>query len=124
MLLRLQRKEGEFWNVKGLNVKGEGSPAATITNATPSNANTSHQVLPASRYDEENAKKQLYIVRQSCLSTAANTLGVGSKKVAPEDVIRTAATYVDFVFNGLQGVESRDHLSPDLDVSLDADFND
>lgn len=63
------------------------APARTSTYETP----------------EERAKKQVYIVRQSSLSNAIDTLTVGSKSaLKPDEVIDLARKYTDFVF----GVQS------------------
>lgn len=56
---------------------------------------------------EDRAKKQLYIIRQSSLTNAVNTL-VGN--VNPEDVKFTAQNYIDFVL----GLE--DNLLLDDDI--------
>lgn len=47
---------------------------------------------------EERAKRQVLIVRQSSLSSAVNTLAVGSKKLEPADVLAVAKIYEDYVF--------------------------
>jgi hypothetical protein len=47
---------------------------------------------------EERAVKQVYIVKQSSLSAAINTLSVGAKKLEPAAVMILAQTYTDFVF--------------------------
>ena len=47
---------------------------------------------------EERAQRQVLIVRQSSLSSAVNTLAVGSKKLEPADVLAVAKIYEDYVF--------------------------
>lgn len=54
---------------------------------------------------EERQKKQLYIIRQSCLSNAVNTL---TSNVDPVNVKITAQDYIDFVINGLEATETDD----------------
>ena len=53
---------------------------------------------------EERAKKQVYIIRQSSLSTAVAALSVGSK-AAPKDtdILALAKKFEDYVFDGLTG---------------------
>lgn len=59
------------------------APARTSTYETP----------------EERAKKQVYIIRQSSLSNAIDTLAVGSKSALKADeVIDLARKYEDYVF--------------------------
>lgn len=76
-------------------------------NLTPSASSTSISTgksgftpAPKSTYptEDERAKTQIYIVRQSNLNTAVATLAVGAKSVKPEDVIKTAKLYEDHVF--------------------------
>ena len=55
---------------------------------------------------EERAKKQVYIVRQSSLANAVATLSVGVKSPpAPEDVIKVARLYENYVFDTNVGAE-------------------
>ena len=56
---------------------------------------------------EDRAKKQLYIIRQSSLTNAVNTL-VGN--VNPEDVKSTAQNYIDFVL----GLEDNHLMDDDI----------
>lgn len=61
------KKEGEYWNWVNItkSTKPEGSPVKdTPTRVTGSNYETK----------EERAQRQTYIIRQSCLSTAADFL--------------------------------------------------
>ena len=59
------------------------------TKAAPAASKTTPWETP-----EDRAQKQLYIIRQSSLTNAVNTL-VGN--VNPEDVKSTAQNYIDFV---------------------------
>lgn len=69
------------------------SRVSPVPAATPQRANTFET-------PEERAKKQVYIVRQSSLSAAIATLGVGAKSaLKPADVIAVAKEYTDFVFD-------------------------
>ena len=90
----VKEKEGEFWNVKDL-IVGD-TPVATSGTSKPT-----AQPAPKSNYEtsEERAKRQVYIIRQSSLSTAVATLSVGAKKVEPTDVIKLAKQYEAYVFN-------------------------
>lgn len=47
---------------------------------------------------QERAEKQVFIVRQSSISAAINTLSLGAKKLEPDAVMKLAQTYADFVF--------------------------
>lgn len=69
--------------------------AATAGTAAPTNVKSSSTYATA----EERAKIQIYIVRQSSLSAAINTLAAKpGTPLNPEDVIKVARQYEDFVF--------------------------
>lgn len=73
-------------------------PAVHVNAANKTSAG--YNPAPKSTYpsDEERAKVQVYIVRQSNITAAINTLSVGAKKLDPEDVIKVAKIYEDHVF--------------------------
>lgn len=81
----------------------DGSNSATETPTQNSPVTTGYK----SNYEtpEERQKKQLYIIRQSCLSNAVNTL---TSNVDPLNVKITAQDYIDFVINGLEATETDD----------------
>lgn len=85
------KKEGQFWNWVGAESKGGSKPAAS--------GKASSAPVKTSTYEtsEERAMRQLYIARQSSLSTAAAMLGQGA---SPEAVIAAATKFVDFVYSG------------------------
>lgn len=70
------------------------------TNNTPAQTAQAY-TAPKSNFEtpEERQKKQLYIIRQSCLSNAVSTL---TNNVDPVNVKLTAQEYIDFVINGLE----------------------
>ena len=82
--------------------KSDGSGVATGSSQTATPSSTGKSFVPSkSTYptDEERAKTQVYIVRQSNITAALNLLSVGAK--APpkiEDVIKTAKIFEDHVF--------------------------
>ena len=90
-------------NDKGFNdwvsaKKSDGSSAVASNTATPKPA---YAAAPKSNYptDEERAKTQVYIVRQSNLAQAINLLSVGAKTPPKvDDVIATAKLFEDHVF--------------------------
>ena len=62
---------------------------------------------------EERAARQVYIIRQSSLSTAVELLGQG-KSVA--DVIATAKQFEAYVFSKAEGVDAINELQDDIPV--------
>lgn len=90
----VKEKEGEYWNVKDI-IVGD-APVATSGTTKPA-----AQPAPKSNYEtaEERAKRQVYIIRQSSLSTAVAALSVGAKKVEPSEVIKLAKQFEAYVFD-------------------------
>ena len=95
-------KEGEFWNVKSIvpssttNDAGKHSGAVQETKTAPISS-------PKSTYEtsEERAKKQIYIVRQSSISSAIALY----PKAKNEQILETAKLFEDYVFGNNLEVE-------------------
>ncbi len=98
---------------------------ATISDGTKAPVNESYAPKTAqqtstpvrSTYEtpEERAKKQVYIIRQSNISSAVNLLSVGSKaplKVA--DVLGVAKQLEDYVLGLTDGTDGFDSMANDL----------
>jgi hypothetical protein len=91
---------------------------------TPSAEGKSSFPAPKSNYEtpEERAKKQVYIVRQSCIAQAVATLAAttktGAGKIQIADVLQIASAYEDYVFG--RDVEPSPSLA-DL-PALDEDY--
>jgi len=68
--------------------------AATKT-ATPQAATAA----PKSNFEtpEERAKKQVYIIKQSCIGYAIESLKTDKKNPTPDEVVTLAQFYVDYV---------------------------
>ena len=72
---------------------------------------------------EERAKKQVYIIRQSSLSTATNVLLVGAK--APpkvDEIFALAKRFEDYVFEGLKEEKSFAQATAELEDDLFQDL--
>jgi hypothetical protein len=113
-------KNGEFVEWVSLTKAGAGSVSPVVQQGkVPQSTGTQTTASPRSTYEtpEERAKKQVYIVRQSSLSTAADLLSVGAKSPpAVDQVIETAKKLEAYVF-GIQklgGSTGFDDI-PDLD---------
>lgn len=72
--------------------------AASQGNGTINKAALAAPTKSTYETSQERAEKQVYIVRQSSLSAAINTLSLGAKKLEPAAVMLLAQSYVDFVF--------------------------
>jgi hypothetical protein len=97
-----------YWDWIGL--EGDGIVAET----KPASAATGARVT-GSNYEtkEERAARQVFIIRQSSLSTAVELLGQG-KSVA--DVIATAKQFEAYVFSKADGVDAINELQDDIPV--------
>lgn len=89
----MEKNEKGYWDW----IKAVISTSVDTSNAVPpSKAN----VAPKSTYEtpEERAKKQVYIVRQSSISAAIDTLKTDKKNPTVAEVINVAKQYEDYVF--------------------------
>lgn len=99
--IEMQKNDKGFWDwvaasiANSVNAGSTGSPEP-ITKASGSASFTS----PKSTYEtpEERAQKQVYIVRQSSISAAIDTLKTDKKNPTKEEVVATAQFYESFVF--------------------------
>ncbi len=90
-------KNGEFWEwsefVRDMN-------AAVTANVTPAQAVTQSSGKTSWETSDERAAKQVYIIKQSSLSTAVAALSVGAKTPPTFEQIKTLAQQLtDFVLN-------------------------
>lgn len=92
------KKEGDqYWTWTEATAHAPGSPATASTGAS----NTSAATTPArSNYEtpEERAKKQVFIIKQSCLAQAIASMSVGAKTPPSRTtILEEAQAYVDWV---------------------------
>ena len=90
----VKEKEGEFWNVKDILV-GDTLVATTNTGSKPSAV-----PAPKSNYEtaEERAKKQVYIIRQSSISSAV-ALATILKLKDTKEVLKVAKEFEAYVMD-------------------------
>lgn len=94
-------KQGDVFDVKlGKNDKGYWEFQEATKSQGGIQATGKASASPKSTYEtpEERAARQVYIIRQSSLSTAAAILTVGAKSVQVDDVIKTAKLLEAYVF--------------------------
>lgn len=106
-------KDGQYWVWEKLESGASG--------AAPAAATTTGYTSPKSTYEtpEERAKKQVYITRLSCLSTAVATLQVGAKSPPKtSEVVAVAKQYSDYVF-GSDAMSDIANMSNDLPGDID-----
>ena len=79
--------------------------------AAAAKASTAPQAVRSSyETPEERARKQVYIVKQSSITAALNLFELNKVKAGPDEVIKTAQIFVDYVFDS--GVKEL----PDVEV--------
>ena len=111
-------KEGDYWNWSEIKkVDGAASPVAVTGGSTEGNRTQAFAAGANDRYEtkEERQARQKYIIRQSSLSTAVETLAVGSKTVDPDKVVELARKYEAYVFetNPIQELMDMNNDLPD-----------
>lgn len=107
-------KVGQFWKwtdaaTAGKNV-GAGSAVASTGTASKSFA------APRSNYEtpEERAKRQVYIVRQSSISSAVELLKDPKKTPAADEVIAIAKEFEAYVFDTELNADEYELKEPDI----------
>lgn len=111
-------KYGDSYNISMVKQPGkDGKEYWVWTNATkgaadakgssvPASAGSGASTTPKGNWEtaEERAARQVYIIRQSSISSAIAALVVGAKK-SPEaaEILTLAKKFEDFVFKGLTG---------------------
>lgn len=85
-------KDGDFWKVVSV------LPNVNLVEVSPQGSSVKATPTPKSTYEtaEERAAKQVYIVRQSSISSAIALNN--NAKATPTDIIKTAKVFEDYVF--------------------------
>lgn len=95
------------------------SPQAVPGSINKPTAGNAVQVKSTYETPEERAKKQVYIIRQSSITSAISSLAVGAKSaLKPEDVLAVAQTYYDWVMQSPEQAVKQDmfELPNDMEV--------
>lgn len=92
----VKEKEGEFWNVKAI-YNGDTAPSQAPSSGTTKAPSPTPS--PKSNYEtpEERAKRQVYIVRQSSISSAVEAATLLKLK-SKEDILNLAKYFEAYVF--------------------------
>lgn len=135
----IEAKTGEIYDVEVVKVgdfnewqsakKSDGSAVATSQSPTNSASGVSAKspYVGKSSYptDEERAKTQVYIVRQSNLAQAINLLSVGAKTPpSVGNVIATAKLFEDHVFGTAPPGATKIDVATAFDALESEDFDD
>lgn len=115
-----RKKDGKnYWQWVGITAEGDEPQAAQLANKTTT---TATQTAPKSTYEtaDERAKKQVYIVRQSSIANAIDTLKTDKKTPTVQEVLEVAKQYEAYVFGlgVVQEAEKLPEFDPDEDIPL------
>lgn len=88
-------KGEQYWEWTAIAPRGQAVETPAVSSGTNGKANPT----PKSTYEtpEERAKKQVYIVRQSSISAAIDTLKTDKKNPSKEEVVELAQYYEAYV---------------------------
>ena len=105
--VRTEKDAAGYWQWTGIGGDNEVAETKSATQASTGGRVT------GSNYEtkEERAARQVYIIRQSSLSTAVELLGQGK---SVEDVIATAKQFEAYVFSKNQGIDAINDLEDDI----------
>ena len=97
----IERKKDDagYWQWVGIGNGSDSANNAPTPSAVNKGSNTANPA-PKSNWEtpEERAKKQVYIVRQSSISAAIETLKTDKKNPSVDEVLHVAKIYEDYVF--------------------------
>lgn len=95
-----EKDDAGYWQWTGIE-EGENTPMKAAPAAAAGNKTTTPTptAAPKSNFEtpEERAKKQVYIIKQSCIGYAIDTIKTDKKNPTPEEVTHLANYYVDYV---------------------------
>jgi hypothetical protein len=114
--LQREKDDAGFWQWIGIaegDVVIEQAPAAKQGQAPAVAAKSTFET------PEERAKKQVYIVRQSSISAAIDTLKTEKKNPTVAEVLDVAQQYVNFVFGDQTKVAVANPIDPPFDPDDD-----
>jgi hypothetical protein len=105
--VQTEKDANGYWQWTGIG--GDNAVATENKQAAPATGGR----VTGSNYEtkEERAARQVYIIRQSSLSTAVELLGTGSKVA---DVIATAKEFESYVFSKEAGIDAINSLEDDI----------
>lgn len=89
----VMEKEGDFWKWKSMEKMAAGSPTAANEGAKQMSRPSTYETA------EERAKKQLYIIKQSCLGYALEYSKSVKALKTKEEVIELAQYFISYVVN-------------------------
>lgn len=98
-----QQNDKGYWEFASLRSTGEKAAVATGSEPEVGSGKLGSVSSPAKgnwETSDERAARQVYIIRQSSLSTAVAFYDVNKVKPSVEDVVTTAKQFADFVLKG------------------------
>jgi hypothetical protein len=115
----VSEKNGDYWEWTSME-RNLNTDAAKVE--APTSTASKATAAPRSNYEtpEERAKRQVYIVRQSSLSTAVANLIVGAKTPPKkEEIVALAQYFADFVFDADNPSTGKDLFDLPNDIEVE-----
>lgn len=112
-VVEMEKNDRNYWQWVGISRYDGVPPQSSVSNSV-GNAPIKSPTKPTYETPEERAQKQVYIVRQSTLSLALETIKAQGGKPTPEEVMACAKIYESHVFG--------DKVETILDVTDDIPF--
>lgn len=91
------KKDGKYWNWVGAE-RSSGSTHIMENDAKNNKNNAPHYSYPDRESRDERERRQVYIVRQSSISSALEWFKMNEKQPSIDDVIEVARAFEAFVF--------------------------
>ena len=118
--IKREKDDKGYWQWIGISSGGQSS-ASSSTSSSPGKAVATP--APKSTYEtpEERAKKQVYIIRQSSITSAINLLKTDKKAPSVEEVLGVAKCFEDYVFGinlDADSVTKLPEFDPDEDIPM------
>jgi hypothetical protein len=105
--VQTEKDANGYWQWTGIGGENE------VAQSKPATQNATGGRVTGSNYEtkEERAARQVYIIRQSSLSTAVELLGQGK---SVDEVIATAKQFEAYVFSQSTGIDAINELEDDI----------
>jgi hypothetical protein len=114
--VNMTKDDAGYWQWVSIGEAGSApsTPPQAFTGSKPAQGAR----VTGSNYEtpEERSKKQVYIVRQSSISSAIELLKGNNQTHTVDDVLATAKQFEDYVFGNQKGIDGLNAMADDIPV--------